>query len=87
MSGYQTRYAKVIKITQGFYLIGLGVGSGAHRGEPLSPILGFGVNSFLSRSINGTPPSVRRANQNRAMTIIVLPTCTQSGWGQRGEIR
>ena len=83
MSGYQTRIVKVIKITQG---LGLGVGSQAHQGEPLSPILGLGVNPFLSRSINRTPPSVRRANQNRAMTIIVLPTYTRSGWGQRGEI-
>ena len=35
---------------------------GAHQGEPISPIPGLGVNPFPSRSINRTPPSVRRAN-------------------------
>ena len=42
---------------------------GAHQREPPSLILGLGVNPFPSRSINRTPPSVRRANQNRAMTV------------------
>ena len=57
------------------------------RGEPLSPILDLGVNPFPSRSIKRTSPSGRRANQSRAMTVTVLPTCTWSGWGQRREIR
>ena len=30
--------------------------SGAHQGEPISPILGLGVKPFPSRSINRTPP-------------------------------
>ena len=59
------------------------IARGTHQGDPLSLILGLGVNPFPSRSINRTPPSVRRANQDRAtcMTIIVLPFCTRSGWG------
>ena len=32
---------------------------------------------FPSRSNNRTPPSTRTANQNRAMIIIALPTCTR----------
>ena len=39
--------------------------------------------SSVEKQINWTPPSVRRANQNRAMTIIASPTCTRSGWGER----
>ena len=49
--------------------------SRAHQGEPLSPILGLGVNpfDFPSRSINITPPSVRVANQNRVVQSLFYP--------------
>ena len=43
------------------------VKTGVYQGEPLSLILGLGVNPFPSRFIYRTPPSVRRTNQNRAI--------------------
>ena len=42
-------------------------------GRTRSPKFGLGVNPLPSRSTNRTPPLFRRANQNMAMTIIVLP--------------